>query len=162
MAKSITKTKLQLKAEAIARCKDQVGRIRPSSVVEAARNPNSVLHNEFEWDDKKAAEANRIMRAKELIREVKFEVVYDTVRIAAPFYVSDVTDDEASYVETTKIRKRSAAAKETINDEISRIKAAIHRALALSIVFGLEPQFQEMLKIAVEIESRAGVAEEEA
>ena len=43
------------------------GEIAPESVVEKAKSKNSVLHPLFEWDDKKAAEAYRIDRARHVI-----------------------------------------------------------------------------------------------
>ena len=44
------------------------GILRPADVVDEARNPDSILHRAFEWDDTVAAEAYRIQQAKELIR----------------------------------------------------------------------------------------------
>lgn len=44
------------------------GILRPADVVDEARNPDSILHRAFEWDDSVAAEAYRIQQAKELIR----------------------------------------------------------------------------------------------
>jgi hypothetical protein len=51
------------------------GVLHPADVVEAARNPNSAMHNQFEWDDSEAAEAYRLQQARALIRRVKVNVV---------------------------------------------------------------------------------------
>lgn len=51
------------------------GVLTPSAVVDAARNPNSSMHAQFEWDDSEAAEAYRLQQARALIRRVKVEVV---------------------------------------------------------------------------------------
>ena len=47
------------------------GRLTPSAVVEAARNPRSALHKIFEWDDAKAAQSWRLEQAREIIRVVR-------------------------------------------------------------------------------------------
>jgi hypothetical protein len=44
------------------------GRLMPRDVVEEARNPESPLHNSFEWDDTAAAEQWRIEQARRLIQ----------------------------------------------------------------------------------------------
>lgn len=45
------------------------GLLRPADVVRYAREqPNSALHQSFEWDDSIAAEKYRIIRARELIQ----------------------------------------------------------------------------------------------
>jgi hypothetical protein len=51
------------------------GFLNPQHVVEAARAEDSILHDEFEWDDDKAAEQYRLAQAGALIRRVKFTVV---------------------------------------------------------------------------------------
>jgi hypothetical protein len=51
------------------------GYLSPANVVESARNPDSVLHDEFEWDDENAAESYRLAQAGALIRRVKFNLV---------------------------------------------------------------------------------------
>ena len=46
------------------------GVLRPRDVVNFARDPNTALHTQFEWDDAKAAEQHRLQQARELIRVV--------------------------------------------------------------------------------------------
>jgi len=43
------------------------GIINPSAVVAYARDPNTALHNQFEWDDSKAGEAHRLWQARQII-----------------------------------------------------------------------------------------------
>jgi hypothetical protein len=49
------------------------GELRPVAVVEAARDPSSILHRLFEWDDSKAAEKYRVSQARAVIRIVRIE-----------------------------------------------------------------------------------------
>lgn len=50
---------------------DQHGQLTPELVVEAARPPDSPLHDRLEWDDSKAGESWRRSQASELIRSVR-------------------------------------------------------------------------------------------
>jgi hypothetical protein len=51
------------------------GLVHPVDVVEAARDPASPLHSEFEWDDSAAADAFRLVQAGALLRRMKVTVV---------------------------------------------------------------------------------------
>jgi hypothetical protein len=44
-------------------------------IVDAAKNENSPLHNEFEWDDTEAAHKFRLAQAGALVRRVKFTLI---------------------------------------------------------------------------------------
>lgn len=50
------------------------GMLKPSEVVNAARDINSPLHAHFEWDDGDAAEKWREEQARQLIRSITIEV----------------------------------------------------------------------------------------
>lgn len=50
------------------------GQLTPKTVLEDARNKDSVLHRCFEWNDGKAAEEFRILQARDLIRSVYVQV----------------------------------------------------------------------------------------
>lgn len=54
--------------------KDSNGLLRPEAIVEAAEDPNHILHTCFEWDDGKAADMYRRQQATELIRSYKVEM----------------------------------------------------------------------------------------
>lgn len=54
---------------------DNGGALSPQTIVEVARNPSSVLHEEFEWDDGIAADAYRLAQAGMLVRRVKLTVI---------------------------------------------------------------------------------------
>ncbi|MCA0425033.1 MAG: hypothetical protein LCH61_17250 [Proteobacteria bacterium] len=50
--------------------KREHGELTPEDVVADARNPNSPLHQFFEWDDSEAAQQHRLGQARGLIRAV--------------------------------------------------------------------------------------------
>jgi hypothetical protein len=61
------RVKAEIKRE-LDRLADLNNGLRPSEVVEAATPKKSPLHEEFEWDDKKAGHEFRLLRARRLIR----------------------------------------------------------------------------------------------
>jgi hypothetical protein len=149
-------SKLEQRAAAIAACRDKSGRIMPYIVVDAARDPTSPLHDEFEWDVAKAAERDWIRTACELIRSVKFIVEYEDRKIVAPFYVSDPARDESAYIQTARIAKNGAMSERVLRDELARIVGAIHRAMNLAAAFNLKSSFERMLDEAMKIENSLG------
>lgn len=73
------------------------GMLHAADVVESARNPQSILHSRFQWDDSVAAEHYRLFQARQLIRVV----------------VTYIGDDQAgkltrAYVSLTPDRTRAA------------------------------------------------------
>lgn len=70
------------------RAKNPEGLLTAAEVVEAARSPESVLHDHFTWDDAKAAEEWRLEEGRRLIRTVYVEIQERRV----PAYVSLVPD----------------------------------------------------------------------
>tara|TARA_B100000579_G_scaffold438049_1_gene471448 strand:- start:22962 stop:23558 length:597 start_codon:yes stop_codon:yes gene_type:complete len=51
----------------------------PHDVVKAAKSPKSVLHKYFTWDDKEAADKQRLTEAGYIIRNMNMRVVYAQV-----------------------------------------------------------------------------------
>jgi hypothetical protein len=77
------------------------GRLDQEAVVEAARSPDSALHDHFEWDDRKAANSFRLDQAGHLIRCITVEMPKrggDDVPTRA--FVSVVRDGDRSYTST--------------------------------------------------------------
>jgi hypothetical protein len=72
------------------------GSLHPQNVVAEARNPRSVLHPHFEWNDAKAAEAFRVDQARALIRSIRVidEAADDRPR---PAFLSIRADDGVGY-----------------------------------------------------------------
>jgi len=51
------------------------GHCSPHDIVDAAADPRSPLHREFEWDDSEAAQMYRLAQAGALVRRVKLTIV---------------------------------------------------------------------------------------
>ena len=66
--------------EELQSIKNVNGDLDPKAVVDRGRNPDSPLHELFEWDDEKAAEKYRLVQAKRIIRNLEVEVEHVEVR----------------------------------------------------------------------------------
>ncbi|HAZ61006.1 MAG TPA: hypothetical protein DCY89_05470 [Gammaproteobacteria bacterium] len=56
----------------LSRIADATGALTPALVVEAATDPESPLHDAFDWDDSAAAHKYRLVQARSMIRSVRF------------------------------------------------------------------------------------------
>lgn len=68
------------------------GRIPPEAVIEFARDENTALHAEFEWDDTEAAHQFRLEQARKIIRLNIDIVETPNGNVRVPVYVSLVSD----------------------------------------------------------------------
>ncbi len=114
--------------EAVKELEDRQGRLFPSEVLNAARDENSPLHDFFEWDDSAAAEAYRLDQARELIRRIKIEVVFDECKLKVVKYMHDVdlSETQQGYIQTLKIRKKNTGA--TLASELNSAVGLLVRA----------------------------------
>lgn len=143
-------TKREKIAGALKACSKN-GSLNPEAVVEAARDPGSPLHDQFEWDNAKAAHAYRLETAKALIRDFQVEITHYDVTFKVPSYVSNPKKD-GTYIETMKVAKKHEVAEKVLSDELARIIGAVRRAQSLAAAFNLTSSFDRMLDIALETE----------
>ena len=101
--------------------------LNPENVVERAKNPKSVLHNYFEWDDTKGAEQYRIQQARNIVNHVVEVIVIrgENIEQRAFFNVDKqganvyVTLTEA--IKTPSYRKQLLSEMETIMENLLRL-----------------------------------------
>ena len=112
---------------------EENGKLDPKEVVDAARDTISPLHDYFEWDDDKAADAYRLEQARTLIRRVKIVVVeaereYRTVR-----YVRDpeMEQDETGYVSVLTVRRQDRA-ESILGSELRRSIGQLSRSAGIA------------------------------
>jgi hypothetical protein len=108
------------------------GRLNPDNVIEAAKDPNNVLHKRFEWDDSIAAQKYRLEQAEQLIKRVKLNVRYETVRTVIPTYVKDVNSEGPGFISLTHGDFNLADAYSTIDLEIERVCGNYDRGLGVA------------------------------
>ena len=61
------KVNAQVVGEEIERLEQKNGKVTPAEMVKEAKPKKSPLHNLFEWDDKKAADAYRLQTARQVL-----------------------------------------------------------------------------------------------
>src|SRR4029077_8454198 len=135
------------KADYITSLADDNGYINPKRVIEAARDPVSPIHTDFEWDAETAAEQHWLDQARTLIRFVKLNVQIHSRTVVAPYYVVDPERPLHSkrYVELTIAGRNKEVAQQVLLAELDRIAAAIRRAQQIADVLGLSDELERLL-----------------
>jgi hypothetical protein len=126
MAKATKHDRIKAALEAIRR--SHRGRLTARAVVEAAKNPRHPLHSEFEWNNQKAADQQRLERARELIRYITIVSVDATRRIETRYYAHDPkTPHREGYVSILEMNRRDA--EQDVVNAIAICESTIDRAL---------------------------------
>lgn len=136
------------------------GFIEPAHVVEAARDPESPLHDEFIWNVNEAAQQHWLDTARSLIRVVRVEVKDEPARSLAPYYVVDPLRPPKSqrYIQLDKAARDRELSGRVLSDEIDRIVAAIRRAQAVAGALGLSEELASLLDNVDMLRTRAETA----
>lgn len=110
------------------------GRLTPQAVVDAAKDPDSALHDRFEWDDSKAAAEFRLEQARELIRMVRVQIETDERVVSTVRYVHDpdLRAGEQGYVSVPVLLRNPESARKAVLTELTRAEAALERAEGLA------------------------------
>ena len=80
--------------------RDRFGEVTPELVLKEARHKDSVIHNDFQWDDEKAATLYRLDTARRIIRNLR--VVSEGEVTDEPVFVH-VTVGDRKYYERTDL-----------------------------------------------------------
>lgn len=132
------------------------GRLTPDLLIEAARDPESVLHPRFEWDDSVAAVEYRRAQARALIRTVRIEFRTETLSFSAPAFVREPGLGRApGYISTGRLRNDEDQAREAVVAEFARASAALRRAQEVAAALGLSSAIAEIEGQIVKLTERA-------
>ncbi len=134
------------------------GRLDAEEVVEAARDPESVLHEYFEWDADAAAESYRLHQARQLIRTVRIEVRTNKIVVQAPYFVRDPSKSGRTqgYVTTPVLRTNEDMARDALIDAFNRAARVLAGVRALAAVLGRSDEVDEMIQMLVSRAASAG------
>lgn len=147
-------TKTSARIAAIAACKDKNGNIQPGLVIEASKNPKSILHKEFLWDNKeKGFQLWQLGHARKIIAECKAYYVVDDIKRSSKVFVRN-PDAGAGYAKVASVRQDPDQAEQVLLDELRRIEGLVKRARDLAAVFGLTVFFDRLLDSLVEIRGK--------
>ena len=150
MNNSIVKARL----EEIAR--NNGGVLRPSDVVEDARQPDSPLHELFNWDTDEAAYEHWMHTARKIIATVKVNITTDTIVLKAPAYVRDprLHGREQGYLETIKLRTEHEIAKEVLAGEVQNVISALRRARNVAAALDMESEIDRLMEEFLDMRMR--------
>jgi hypothetical protein len=147
MNNAIVKARL----EAIAR--NNGGVLRPFDVVQDARQPDSPLHELFEWDVEEAAQEHWMHTARRIIASVKVNITTETIVLKAPAYVRDprLHGREQGYLETIKLRTEHEIAKEVLAGEVQNVISALRRARNVAAALEMEDEIDRLMEEFLEM-----------
>lgn len=119
---------------------DQGGTLTPSEVVNKARDPRSILHPCFEWDNAVGGEKHRIQQARNLISMVRVKIYTRTTVLQAPRFIRDpeVPRKVQGYRDVQKAQRRQQD--QMLGYEVSRAIAHINRACMFGLSLGRESE----------------------
>jgi hypothetical protein len=125
-----------VKAELEAIATANGGILTPNDVVEAAKNTNSALHDQFTWDTETAAHERRLDQARTIIRSVKIRFTVESRVISAPLYVRDPNSEPSAQGYTTlpRLLTDAEAARKAVIREFLMAEAAMDRAKSIAAV----------------------------
>lgn len=116
------------------------GVITPAAVIEEAKNPGSVLHGAFTWDDHAAAEKYRIIEAQRLIRRCEITVKQGDESVRTYAFIGISTDREGGESANNPYRLASDVAE-------SEDLLAVAEQDALIQLRGLKSRFEHLKRL---------------
>jgi hypothetical protein len=140
-------------AREIIELEDENGNVAKLAVVERARDPLSAMHGFFRWDLQKAAENDWLNTAALLIRRIKMEVIVREVSLDVTRFVRDTTTKD-QYTNILRVQKNEERSRDTILDEMDRVKKAAKRARNIAAVLGTADHVDEIIRLASIVEKR--------
>lgn len=152
MSKEAHELKKAATAEVERIARNNGGKITATEIVEAASDPTSPMHSQFEWEDDQAAHKYRLIQARMLIRACKLEIKVHNRKMTVPKYLRDPQQDstEQGYVETARIRTDEDVKRDALINEFSRIARMLTKARALASYFDMDEEidsFTESLEL---------------
>lgn len=130
--------------ERIRQLYDQHGSVTPDILIEDARDPESPLHDQFEWDVNRAAMETWRETARRLIRSVRVVRTFEDVKFTGkgrpiPEFIRDpsASQRDQGYSRAADLRSDKDLAMSALMYEIDRADGAINRARDVAEALGL-------------------------
>lgn len=136
---------------------EREGRITAKRLVDAARDKKHPLHADFIWDDKKAAEMQRLECAREIIQSVRVIVTTETQRVSSIGYIRDPSapPHAQGYISVARLQTDADMAYQALQQEANRIQSAVERARQFAVVVNLEGELEDILRSIARLRSAA-------
>ena len=136
------------------------GTITPDIIIEDAKDEQSPLHAQFEWDTDVAAMEHWREQARAIIRTVRFEIVVENITIRPPQYIRDpsAAPGVQAYIAVDKLKRDKVLAVEALQYEMDRAEGALERAREIGIALGLEKDFSRLMAQFGKVKQKADKA----
>lgn len=148
-AKSAAVKAHEAKIAALQALEDREGRLTAESLVTAARRETHPWHDNFEWDDNKAAHAYRLVTARDIIRTWSPpRITNETVERRAVMYVRDPRREyhEQGYVNIARVRTDEELKREVLVAEFQRAATALQRAYDVADVLNAREEIEALIE----------------
>jgi hypothetical protein len=114
------------------------GYLTPEAVIEDARDPDSLLHDEFNWNVEQAAYQHWLYTARRIIHSIEVPIVVHEITIRVPAYVHDPDrPGEQGYIAVEVLRTDRERALRQYQIECQYAIAALTRALGIGASYAL-------------------------
>lgn len=126
--------------EAVYRELQTLDEITPDAVVELARNENSVLHNEIDWDDEVAAERWRKQQARLIICNLVVEIQEKEEKEPTFVRLFHKPDENKTYQDLSVFVKDETEYQKLLNQakrDLNSFKSKYHTLKELKPIFAL-------------------------
>lgn len=136
------KANAQATGELCERLENTVG-LTPKTLLDASRDENSLLHNEFEWQDDVAAEKYREHQAGQIIRSL---IIVSEKEESSPIraFCSIITDSEREYKSIETIINKPDLYDQLLQSAFNELKAFKQKYETLSNSEELQNLFNEI------------------
>lgn len=124
------------------------GRLAPDPVIEEARNPDSPLHGQFQWDVEKAAMITWRAQARSLISQFHITVTVHRTEYRIQEFVEAPSkpENEQGYVAFSKLKSNKDLAREFIDRELGIASTYVSKTTDYARVLGLEKRVEKVVK----------------
>jgi hypothetical protein len=116
----------------LEKIRDEFGEVTPELVLNVAKDKNCSIHNDFQWDDEKAATLYRLDTARRIIRNLR--VVSEGEVTDEPVFVHVTVGDRKYYERTDLAVDTPDIWQNVMSEEKARLQACQKRIRSLKNV----------------------------
>lgn len=121
------------------------GVLTPDAVVADAKQEDSPLHDLFEWDVAKAAEARWLDTARIIIRTVTVVITTTTATMKVPYYTRDPDVKGQGYRSVEALRVDPVSARQALIDDLKRAAGCLARSQRVAAALNLSDELDELV-----------------
>jgi hypothetical protein len=127
---------------------EREGNTTPEAVLADAKAKESPLHDLFDWNVQRAAEAHWLERSREILRGVHYVVHTETHSYTLPRYVRDpdVAPKAQGYASVEHLREDPNRARRALTGELERVAMALTRARGIAAGLFLDQEIDALLE----------------